>query len=113
MLTSDPNLLLDELVGASIADFDVPLDVFERAVARYDALGDWLADYWSDHAAGGVVYPQGSIRLGTMVRPIAEGADYDVDLVCRRDIAKASTTQKALKADVGEGVAAFVASGPE
>jgi hypothetical protein len=113
MLTSDPNRLLDELIGASIADFDIPLEVYERAVARYDELGDWLSGHWSDHAAGGIVYPQGSIRLGTMVRPIAEGADYDVDLVCRRDIAKVSTTQNALKADVGGGVAAFVATGPE
>jgi Cyclic GMP-AMP synthase DncV-like, nucleotidyltransferase domain len=113
MLTSDPNLLLDQLVGASIADFDIPLDVYERAVARYGALGDWLAEQWDDHPAGGVVYSQGSIRLGTMVRPTADGADYDVDLVCRRDLAKESTTQKGLKADVGEGVAAFVATGPQ
>jgi hypothetical protein len=48
-----------------------------------------------------------------MVAPIAPAAEYDVDLVCRRDIAKESTTQKELKADVGGGVAAFVASGPE
>lgn len=113
MLTSDPNLLLDRLVDAAIADFDIPIGVYERAVARYQALGNWLADHWDDQVAGGVVYPQGSIRLGTMVKPITEGADYDVDLVCRRDIAKESTTQQALKVDVGEGVAAFVASRPE
>jgi hypothetical protein len=113
MLTSDPNLLLDELLETSIAEFDVPRDVYERAVARYQALGDWLADHWGDDPADGLVYPQGSIRLGTMVAPITEGAEHDVDLVCRRDIAKESTTQKELKADVGGGVAGFVASGPE
>jgi hypothetical protein len=48
-----------------------------------------------------------------MVAPITPGAEYDVDLVCRRDIVKESTTQKELKGDVGDGVAAFVASGPE
>lgn len=113
MLASDPRLLLDRFLTASIADFDVPYEVHERAVARYMALGTWLADYWDSHAAGGVVYPQGSISLGTMVAPIAPGADYDVDLVCRRDIAKESITQKELKDDVGQGVAAFVTSGPE
>jgi hypothetical protein len=113
MITSDPTVQLEQLVASSIAEFDVPLDVYERAVARYEALGEWLADHWSGHAAGGAVYPQGSIRLGTMVAPITPGAEYDVDLVCRRDLAKKSTTQQELKADVGTGVAAFVASGPD
>jgi hypothetical protein len=113
MLTSDPTLLLDELLATSIADFDVPFDVYERAVARYQTLGNWLAGHWGRDPADGLVYPQGSIRLGTMVAPVTGGAEYDVDLVCRRDILKESTTQKELKADVGGGVAAFVASGPE
>src|SRR5207302_958649 len=65
------------------------------------------------HPAGGVVYPQGSIRLGTATRPITPGAEYDVDLVCRRDLTTWTTTQKALKADVGGGIAAYVATGPD
>jgi hypothetical protein len=113
MLTADRNVLLDQLVETAIADFDIPLDVQKRAITRYEHLGDWLADYWGAHPAGGVVYPQGSIRLGTMIRPITPGAEYDVDLVCRRDLAKWSTTQKALKADVGGGIAAYVATRPE
>ena len=113
MLTSDPKFLLDRLVEASIAEFDIRPDVFVRAVARYQALGNWLADFWDEHPSGGVIYPQGSMRLGTMVAPVTPNAEYDVDLVCRRDIAKESTTQKELKADVGSGVAAFVASGTE
>lgn len=113
MLTSDSTLLLDELLATSIADFDVPFDVYERAVARYEALGNWLAGHWGHDPADGLIYPQGSIRLGTMVAPVTGGAQYDVDLVCRRDIPKESTTQKELKADVGDGVALFVASGPE
>jgi Cyclic GMP-AMP synthase DncV-like, nucleotidyltransferase domain len=113
MLTTDRSNLLDQLIETSIADFDVPFDVHARAVSRYEALGNWLAGHWDDHPAGGIVYPQGSIRLGTMVAPVTAGAEYDVDLVCRRELAKESTTQKELKADVGAGVAAFVASGPE
>jgi hypothetical protein len=81
MLTMNPVLELGDLLGASIADFDIPLDVYMRAVARYDALSDWLSNRWPDDSAGGGIYPQGSIRLGTMVRPIAEGAEYDIDLV--------------------------------
>src|SRR5919201_244091 len=113
MLTSDPTALLDQLVDRSIANFDVPLDVHKRAVARYEELGDWLADYWGAHPAGGVVYPQGSIRLGTMIRPVTPGAEDDIDLVCRRDLLKWSTTRKAMKADVGGGIAAYVATRPE
>ena len=113
MLTLDPAALFDALLETTIADFDVPLGIHQLAVRRYKNLGGYLADHWDDHPAGGVIYPQGSIRLGTMVRPIAEGADYDVDLVCRRDISKASTTQAGLKAEVGDGVSSFVGSGPD
>ena len=59
MITSDPTVVLEQLVVTSIANLDVPLDVYERAVAHYEGLSNWLADHWTAHTAGGVVYPQG------------------------------------------------------
>jgi hypothetical protein len=100
MLTTDRGAQLDEILDASISDFDIPAAVYERAVARYGQVGDWLSEYWTGSAGGGDVYPQGSFRLGTVVQPIDPRDDYDIDLVCRRDMSKESTTQELLKTDV-------------
>lgn len=113
MSTADRNAQLDELLGTSIASFDIPDEVYQRAVARYEELGAWLSDHWDASPTDGIVYPQGSFRLGTVVQPIKEGDEYDVDLVCRRDVSKTSTTQAELKIDCGNGIGNYVASGPD
>jgi hypothetical protein len=113
MLTTDRNQQLDELLGTSIAEFDIPDPVYARAIARYDHLAHWLAGYWPDSHAGGEVYTQGSIRLGTVTRPVNPRDEYDVDLVCRRDLLETSTTKQGLKADIGLGLAQYVATDPD
>ena len=110
---NDRNAQLDDLLGISIADFDIPDDVYRLAVARYEDLGAWLAEYWDASPQDGIIYPQGSLPLGTVVQPITEGDDYDVDLVCRRDIAKVAITQAALKSDCGVGISGYVRSDPD
>lgn len=102
MATTERTESLDELLGLSIAQIDIPDEVYARAVQRYEDLGRRMADRWpQDH---GMIYPQGSARLGTMTAPVDPAAGYDFDLVCRREIAKTSTTQEELKNDVGLGV---------
>lgn len=76
------------------------------AIAQYTDLGNWLVD----HVPGSSdvnVYPQGSFRLGTVVRPSDEGADFDLDLVLWRDLSKASITQAELKAHAGDLVTQY------
>lgn len=113
MLTTNSQRLLDDLLGTSIAEFDIPEAVYQSAVARYEDVGGWLSEYWDESASSGAVYPQGSFRLGTVVKPINPRDAYDIDLVCRRDITKEATTQAALKTDVGNGLRLYVASGPD
>ena len=53
--------------------------MMERAVNSYEAVGKWIG--------GGInfevcIKPQGSMNLGTVVRPIDDSDDYDMDLVC-------------------------------
>src|SRR2546426_11234488 len=52
----------------------------ELAKSRYEAVGEWLAG--SDNALleSATIYPQGSVPLGTTVRPLARD-EYDVDLI--------------------------------
>ena len=81
---------------------DIPPQIAEQAVSTYDDVAEWLSrddsplrEYNPD------IYPQGSFRLGTMIRPIDEEGGFDVDLVCRLNLAKESTTQADLKSMVG------------
>ena len=105
---------LSDLLGTSIAALDIPDHLAQLAVRRYQDVGEWLSErYWSNGGAGCDVYPQGSFRLGTVVSPVDPRGEYDVDLVCRRNISKDSTSQADLKADVGKGLVAFTMSGAE
>ncbi|MDF1552463.1 MAG: nucleotidyltransferase [Deferrisomatales bacterium] len=53
---------------------------FTTAKARYETVGQWLADAENPLLRASEVYPQGSMALGTTVKPL--DADHDVDLVC-------------------------------
>jgi len=86
-------------------DIDIPPGKYQQAVDRYEAVGRWLegGDY-PGSAGTPDIYPQGSFRLGTVVRPIRGGveADYDIDLVCELAIAKDWTDPSTVKRVVGD-----------
>lgn len=91
--------IISSLLSGGAELLDVPTELHEQAVARYEDVGNWLG------GTGGPaweIYPQGSFRLGTVVAPFGPSGAYDIDLVCRRELAKESTTQEELKGMVGE-----------
>ncbi len=83
---------------------NVPDGAYEKAEARYLDLGKWFGrveshcSSYSPH-----IYPQGSFRLGTVIRPVGKEGDYDLDVGCRlrMGISKFKHTQKELKNLVG------------
>ena len=88
---------LNDLLRTSIESLDISDEEYRLAVSRYEAVGQSLADYWDDSRAGGEVYPQGSMRLGTVTRNIHRNDEIDIDLVARRDLQKSSISQAELK----------------
>ena len=65
-------------------DIDIPPGKYKDAVDRYQAVGRWLEEGNYPGCTGDIaIYPQGSFRLGTVVRPLRDGveASYDIDLV--------------------------------
>jgi hypothetical protein len=104
---------LNRLLGTSIEWLDITDQEYLLAESRYRAVGASLAEYWDGSPAGGEVYPQGSMRLGTVTRNIHRNDEIDLDLVARRDLAKTGVTQAALKEDVGTGLELFVKGEPE
>ena len=53
---------------------------FQTAKTRYEAVGAWLSASSSQHLDQVQIYPQGSIALGTAIKPLAAN-EFDVDLV--------------------------------
>ena len=104
---------LNELLDAAIASFDIPDTLYELAVRRYEDVGQWLAARSENSRSSGEVYPQGSFRLGTVVRPIGPRDQYDIDMVYRRDVLKESISQATLKANAGNDLGGYVRSEPE
>ena len=57
---------------------------YRNAEEKYKAVGTWLAAPGSALAPlAPVIYPQGSMLLGTTVRPYNSRHEYDLDLVCQ------------------------------
>jgi hypothetical protein len=94
---------LNEVLQQLAAELDIPDQLYEQAISRYDDVAEWLGQEDSplrDYSP--TIYSQGSFRLGTVVRPFRGTGAFDIDLVCRLSIAKERTTQAELKGDVGD-----------
>jgi len=76
-MDSHLNLLLEGICRA----IQLSPALYEDAKSKYEAVADWLARAGSPLARfDPEVFPQGSIRIGTTVRPRGQD-EYDVDLV--------------------------------
>jgi hypothetical protein len=94
---------------ANVAEVvDLPHDMHRAIDLQHRSVGQFLAE--RNGGEGWDVYPQGSVRLGTVVRPLAGGESFDLDMVCRRNIDETSTTQKALKEEVGAALVDYIES---
>lgn len=94
---------LSKLLTKTAAALDIPESVYEDAVLKYEDVGEHLAADDSElNQFTPEIYVQGSFRLGTVVRPITDADEYDIDLVCQLAIAKDQTSQANLKKIVGD-----------
>jgi len=81
-----------------VESLDIPPSLYERAVSRHSSLCQWLCRDGSRlRAFNPHVSSQGSFRHGTVVRPLAADAEYDLDNVTTLTLSKAEITQKKLK----------------
>src|SRR3954462_2188812 len=81
----------------------VPESTYEKAAGSYNSLGDFLDRPNSTiRQFAPQVHVQGSFGLGTVVPPVSDAEDYDVDAVCEfRRLTKSETTQQNLKHMLG------------
>lgn len=98
-------LIVDTLLQQIAEELDIPPSKYRQAVERYTTVGRWLEDgTYPGIGRSPVIYPQGSFRLGTVVRPYRHGdeGDYDIDLVCELGYRISETAARTIKHLVGD-----------
>lgn len=100
----------DIVVAEILSDLDVPAGAYDAATRRYRDFGDWLKESASARSREFEphVFPQGSFRIGTVVRPWGR-EDYDLDLACNLEsgFTKKAYSQYQLKSLLGADVEAY------
>lgn len=61
-------------------NLDISATMKEKAESSYLAVGQWLGN--SNEISEVKIMPQGSFYLGTVIRPVSDKDEYDIDLVC-------------------------------
>ena len=98
------------ILEAILENIDIPPSAYEKAKQRYKDLGDWFGRPESKCSGySPSIYPQGSFRLGTVIRPLGPNDEYDLDMGTRllKGVTKATHTQKFLKDLVGNDLEAY------
>lgn len=93
MYTKDSINKLYRDIAVSI---DISDEMFENAEEVYKELGKWVDENTPLYDIS--IYPQGSFGLGTVVKPISNADDYDMDVVLQF-AHQYGLTAKALKVD--------------
>lgn len=102
MLTVEEKKQFSEILETLGETLDISEAQYKAAISSYSAVGEWLAKPESSLASyKPVIRPQGSFMLGTMIKPVCEDDDLDIDLVCELTGKNPQWTQYHLKQVVG------------
>lgn len=103
MLTKQQKQQFSEILEELGKSLDISETEFNAAVASYNAVGNWLSNENSALAPyKPEILPQGSFLLGTVVKPISDKDDIDIDIVCKLTGKNPIWTQAHLKKIVGD-----------
>lgn len=70
---------INKMLRRIVAEIEISQTEHERAVNSYNAIGTFLDNNIPKYDIK--VIPQGSFRLGTVIKPITDKEEYDIDLV--------------------------------
>lgn len=94
-----------ELLSEIGSSLDLTENQYRQIEDRYNAVAEHLSkDTSLIRAYQPDIVPQGSFLLGTMVKPIMEDDELDVDLVCRLKGKDKNWAQHHLKEEVGDQI---------
>lgn len=88
---------LNDLYERIVKTIDISNEMFDTAEKEYEDLGDWIDTETPQYKIH--IYSQGSFALGTVIKPIEDSEDYDLDLVCEFE-QQYGLSARTLKCDV-------------
>lgn len=104
-LTNEQKEQFSEIIEELGKSLDITETEFNAAVASYKMVGDWLCkDDSLLKPYNPEIKPQGSLIIGTAVRPIDPKLDMDLDIVCELEDKAPEWVQKNLKEIVGDQI---------
>lgn len=87
---------------------DINLEIRKEVETIYENLSAHLArDSSKISQYNPLIYPQGSFRIQTVVKPFSTKGDIDVDIVCRLDLTKDKISKQDLKTLIGVELKSF------
>lgn len=102
MLTTEQKQQFSDILEELGKSLDISETQFNIAVQSYNAVANQLSKEGSLlERYKPEIRPQGSFLLGTMIKPVNEDDDLDIDLVCELHGKNPYWTQKHLKDNVG------------
>lgn len=108
-MESEAGKQFDSILAMLADELEVPAGEQEKARKEYSDLANWIKRRSDiENVTDSELYPQGSIRLGTLVRPVTETDEFDIDLVYCRFLTKTGTTQNELMESVGKQLRKYV-----
>lgn len=103
-ISIDLKMDLDKVLTALVQSLDITKTQHENLVRSYGAVGKFLEEAPVFAPYHPVVSPQGSLRLGTIIQPVCDDDDLDVDLVYRLTGKHPFWTQYDIKRLVGQRI---------
>lgn len=110
MDTSAATTAADARLAALLEEVDLPERAYELAEGRYEDLAEWIGRPGSALARyDSHIFVQGSFALGTAIRPVNDGEEYDLDFSCklRRGVSRDTQSQAQVKALLGAELEAY------
>lgn len=95
----------EEALRKAAEKLDISPSKYKQAMERFDSMKSYLLEgEYSGATAEPEIYLQGSFKIGTEIRPYKDSkdGDYDIDIVCRLEHEKETTTPKTIKHQVGD-----------
>lgn len=91
---------INKIYNEIAEELNISDSAFEKANNSYHALGEYLSNKITDYKV--IIIPQGSMNLGTIIKPINDSDDYDLDAICIVDCNL--NNSKALKDLIGKAL---------
>ncbi len=111
MIATSSDLLLNRkryiagLLEMVCQEFELPETKREAAETAYNSVAEWLNECPVLKPFRVEIFPQGSVPLGTTVKPL-DREEFDVDLICHLTFGTEALSQAAVKRAVGDRLAA-------